>query len=72
MKKVYWAIVNQVPEEGKSISLTKINIFSCVEGVFTSQDKVATTALIERIERIADNMCILWTEECGYAVYYTE
>ena len=71
VKKVYWAIVDQVPEEGKSISLTKINISSCVEGIFTTQERVTTT-LIEKIERIADNMCILWTEECGYAVYYTE
>ena len=71
MKKVYWAIVNEVPEEGKSINLTKVNISSCTEGVFTTQKSISTTP-IERIERIADNMCILWTEECGYAVYYTE
>lgn len=71
MKKVYWAIVNQVPEEGKNINLTKMNISSCTEGVFTTQESITTTP-IKRIERIADNMCILWTEECGYAVYYTE
>ena len=71
MKKVYWAIVDKVPEEGKSIKLTRINISSCTEGVFTTQESISTTP-IERIERIADNMCILWTKECGYAVYYTE
>lgn len=71
MKKVYWAIVNEVPQEGESIKLKKINIASCVEGVFTTQESITTTP-IKKIERFADNMCILWTEECGYAVYYTE
>ena len=71
MKKVYWAIVDQVPEEGKSINLTVVNISSCKEGIFTTRKSILTTP-IERIERIADNMCILWTKECGYVVYYTE
>lgn len=71
MKKVYWATVNEVPEEGKNIHLTRIKISLCSEGTFTNPESITTTT-IQRIERIAENMCILWTEECGYAVYYTD
>lgn len=70
-KKVFWAIVDRPPVVGKTLTLTKVDIGSCVEGTFLKQETVETTP-IKRIHKFGENMCILCTEDTNYAVYYTE
>ena len=72
MKEVYYAEItgHQVPEIGECIYLIKIERYK-VGGidVICERRKGVQTKPILKIEKIADNMQILWTENEGYVTY---
>ncbi len=73
MKKVYYAEIGitTVPTIGESIYLTKIEYYR-VAGFdsLTSERRMRIqTKPILKIEKIADNMQIIWTEDEGYVTY---
>ena len=73
MKKVYWGYaMKDKPKVGSTISLTRIEVEGFSLGFCLNKKHIETTGTINSIQRIAENMSILWTEDCGYAVYYTE
>ena len=75
-KRVYWgygiAGINEQPKVGKSIELTKVEVFGKSTLGAVIQQQHHETKPIVKVQRIAENMSILWTEEEGYAVYWTE
>lgn len=73
MKEVYWGYrIQRKPKVGSTISLTKVEVGGCSIGACLDKKHIENTGTITQIQRIAENMSILWTEDCGYAVYYTE
>lgn len=72
-KKVYWGYgIQQEPKVGSTISLTKVEVGGCSICTCLDKEYIENIGTITKIQRIAENMSILWTEDCGYAVYYTE
>ena len=75
-KMVYWGYAmpfeTERPEVGKKLTLTKVEAAGgAYLGTVIGQTWHETEPIIE-VERIAKNMSILWTENAGYAVYWTE
>lgn len=70
-KNVYWGYgITHIPKVGENMYLTKVEVEVFSLGVTISKKQVEIGP-IQEIEQIGENMSIIWTEEAGYAVYWT-
>lgn len=70
-KKAYWAILEDVPEVGKTTSLTKKEVIPSSVGPYVENESIKT-APIQKIERIAKNMMCIHTDDAIYFTYCAE
>ncbi len=72
-KCVYWGYGTVfTPKVGEIISLVRVNVEEGGLSLKPFAQPVTDIGPIIEIEQIGRNMSILWMEDAGYAVYWTE
>jgi len=72
-KNVYWGYGTVfTPKVGEIISLVRVNVEEGGLYLKPYGQPVTDAGPIIEIEQIGRNMSILWMEDAGYAVYWTE
>ena len=72
MKNVYFGYgLKKIPKVGETTILTKV-YYPATYCAMSLKEEQIVIGPVQVIEKIANNMSILWTEKTGYAVYYTE